>query len=170
MWPQPGFLKCQFSDRCSSCSPQLPGTLRCHAEDEERIFPLWPEPRGGQPGAVAGLADNKALKLPVERRLRAGEAAFAGGDEAAGVQHRARGWRGAIPVEGDARGRVLAERCHPALEAKGLERLPVVLGAASLPWCCPISLGSAGGWCCLGGVFGMGGGHVWHLQVRWAGG
>ena len=44
-----------------------------------------------------------------------------------------------------------------ALEVKGLEHLPVFLGAASLSQCCLISLGSARGWCCLGCMFGIGG-------------
>lgn len=73
MWPRPGCLKCQFSDCCSSCSLQLPGTLWCHAGDEGADAPLWPEPWGGQWGAVAGLQDNKALKLPVEKHLWDGE-------------------------------------------------------------------------------------------------
>lgn len=66
----------------------------------------------------------------------------------------------------------VAESCpsgYPAaLGAEGLEHLPVFLGAASLPQCCLISLGSArGGGCCLGWGWGGGlrlglvGGHMW---------
>lgn len=88
MQPQPGFLKCQFSDCCSSCSLQLQGHCSATLGTRER---LPPAATGSTGGAAAGPPDNKALKLPVEMRLWHGE------EGKQGLQHR-------VPRRGDAPG------------------------------------------------------------------
>lgn len=95
MWPQPGFLKCQFLDCCSF---QLPGTLRCCAGDEGADPPPAALATGRTVGCCSRTTpDNKALKLPVEKALvRRGRCVCLEVVKQVGLQHCARAvaWRG----------------------------------------------------------------------------